>query len=1256
MITRLTTTIRCALLLAPLVPGLAAEETPSQPKPNIVYLLADQWRASATGYAGDPNVRTPNLDRLAKESLNFCNAVSVLPVCTPHRAALMTGRYPTSTGMFLNDAHLPDQELCMAEILGAAGYATAYIGKWHLDGHGRQSCIPPERRQGWQYWKAAECDHNYHHSHYYSGGSDVKRYWEGYDAFAQTRDAQQYLRDHAGAGRPFVLMVAFGIPHFPHATAPEEFKAFYPPEKIQLPPNVPPELQARARREAQGYYAHCTALDKCIGDLLGTLEETGLSTRTIVVFSSDHGEMLGSQGVAPTQKQVAWSESAQVPFLMRVPGLVGRKVTTPITTPDVLPTLLGLTGVPIPRTVEGEDVSARLRSGRDEDRAALYMSVSPFTRGVSPDKSREYRAVRTSRYTYARSLDGPWLLFDARDSFQTNNLVGKAEHTALVMEMDARLQAQLKRVGDDFRPGRDYLAAWGYEVAAHGSVPYAATASKAQTPRRTAAAKPAVREPKSAAEKSSTTNEAPETLLCLWYDRPATDWERETLPLGNGRLGATVFGGVEQERITINEQSLWSGWPEPGNDRPGAFAALEEVRALLRDGKRAEAGKLAMAEFMSEKGYGKPDFGCYQAFGDLLLDFDKPSQPVADYRRELDLNTAMSRVSYRIGGTKFQREAFCSHPDQALVLRLSSSAKGQISFRLGMTTPHTTSRVVVRDNELIMSGQVATPDGSPEGMKFEARIVLRAEGGELKADGNRLVLKGADAATVLLVGATNYKLEYPRYLDSPPDERNVTTLDVLRQTSWAQLREAHVADYQRLFHRVALELEGASQTTLPTDERLARYRKSRDDRGLEVLLFQYGRYLLISSSRPGGLPANLQGLWNNSTKPPWNCDYHLNINLQMNYWPAGPANLAECALPLMDWLDDLRKPGARTAEVHYHSRGWVVHHVANVWGFTSPGPARGIHMMEAESAAFICQNVWDHFAFTQDRQFLARTGWPILKGAAEFWVDNLQELDGRLTVSPSYSPEHGPLTQGTFFGIQVVDDLFRNCIEAGTILGADREFCDRLQRLRARLAPLEIGEHGQLCEWLDPDLEADVQKDKHRHHSHLFALHPGRQITPAGSPELAAAARQSLDYRGDGGTGWAVAWRMSFFARLKDGNRAWAQLSNLLAARMLPNLWDSCPPFQIDGNFGATAGIAEMLLQSHAGEIHLLPALPEAWPNGSVRGLKARGGFTVDVAWKNGAFASATVHSTGGTNVRVRHGEQLASIQLKPGQRKTLSN
>ena len=483
--------MRLQFSLALLVTGMAARSAEVRP-PNIVYLLADQWRAQATGYAGDPNVRTPNLDRLAKEGLCFRNAVSVCPVCTPYRAALMTGRYPTSTGMFLNDAFLPDAELCVAEVLKAAGYATAYIGKWHLDGHGRESFIPAERRQGWEYWKAAECDHDYNHSHYYTGDSEEKRFWDGYDAFAETKDAQQYLRDHAieTRGRPFVLVVAYGEPHFPHGTAPAEYRAMYPAEKIKLPPNVPEAMQTRARQEAQGYYAHCTALDKCVGDLLATLTETGLEKSTIVVFTSDHGEMLGSHGCPPTMKQVPWNESAHVPFLLRYPAIRaarGRVVNTPITTPDILPTLLGLAAVAIPKTVEGEDLSKLIRRGREAgERAALYMGVAPFG---PREFAREYRAIRTSRYTYIRDLDGPWLLFDdEEDPYQMDNLAAKPEGRALQEKLDARLRAALKRIGDDFRPARSYIEEWGYDVAPYGSVPYGPNA-KPQSPKR----KPAVK-------------------------------------------------------------------------------------------------------------------------------------------------------------------------------------------------------------------------------------------------------------------------------------------------------------------------------------------------------------------------------------------------------------------------------------------------------------------------------------------------------------------------------------------------------------------------------------------------------------------------------------------------------------------------------------------------------------------------------------------------------------------------------------------
>ncbi len=443
-------------------------------RPNVLYLLTDQWRASATGYAGDANVKTPHLDRLAAESVNFRNAVSVCPVCTPHRAALLTGRYPTSTGMFLNDLFLPDEAACLGEIYKAAGYDTGYIGKWHLDGHGRASLVPPERRQGFVYWKAAECDHNYTHSHYYAGDAPEKRYWQGYDAFDQTRDAQEYLRGRATTDKPFVLVVSYGPPHTPHDQAPKEYRDLYPAAALRLPPNVPEAMVAGAQKEASGYYAHCTALDQCVGDLLRCLDETGLAKDTLLVFTSDHGEEMGSHGQAPGEKQRPWDESIRVPFLLRLPGArKGREMRAPINTPDILPTLLGLCGVPIPRSVEGEDLSRLVRGEQPErERAALVMSVSPF---AGYHSGLAFRGVRTSRYTYVRSVPGPWLLFDnERDPYQMNNLAKQPAYRQLQEEMDAVLQASLHRIGDPFRRRDAYLQHWGYEVDGKGCIPYGA--------------------------------------------------------------------------------------------------------------------------------------------------------------------------------------------------------------------------------------------------------------------------------------------------------------------------------------------------------------------------------------------------------------------------------------------------------------------------------------------------------------------------------------------------------------------------------------------------------------------------------------------------------------------------------------------------------------------------------------------------------------------------------------------------------------
>lgn len=452
--------------------AVSAGQSSKRGKPNIVYVLVDQWRAQAFGYAGDPNVKTPYLDKLASRSVNFETAVSVCPVCTPYRASLLTGKYPLSTGMFLNDLYLPSEELCMAEIFKSAGYDTGYIGKWHLDGHGRDQYIPRERRQGFDYWKVLECTHSYNKSYYYAGDDPTKRLWDGYDAYPQTKDAQQYIRDHAKKDKPFLLVMSYGGPHFPHDTAPDKLKAMYPPESIKLRPNVAEKRKKRACKEAQGYYAHCTALDQCVSDLYGTLEKSGIADNTIFVFTSDHGEMLGSQDQPCKQKQRPWDESILVPFLIRYPGGgagKGAKVKAPICTPDILPTLLSLAEVEIPKTVEGEDVSGYVLGKKSQDRAALFMSVSPFSWGLG----KGYRGIRTSRYTYVRDTDGPWLMYDnLLDPYQMRNLLGQEGYDDLQKELEGKLQAKLKETGDKLLPKEHYIKEWGYKVNKGGAIGY----------------------------------------------------------------------------------------------------------------------------------------------------------------------------------------------------------------------------------------------------------------------------------------------------------------------------------------------------------------------------------------------------------------------------------------------------------------------------------------------------------------------------------------------------------------------------------------------------------------------------------------------------------------------------------------------------------------------------------------------------------------------------------------------------------------
>ncbi|NEE00893.1 glycosyl hydrolase family 95 catalytic domain-containing protein [Phytoactinopolyspora halotolerans] len=737
------------------------------------------------------------------------------------------------------------------------------------------------------------------------------------------------------------------------------------------------------------------------------------------------------------------------------------------------------------------------------------------------------------------------------------------------------------------------------------------------------------------------TSEPPD--LILRYDEPATSWESHGLPIGNGHLGAVIFGGIGTERIQFNEKTLWSGGPSDdydytyGNWTSERPDALGEARRLVEDDVEVAPERIASLLGQSKVGYGS-----YSTFGELRLDFGDPEGPV-DYARELDIRNSVASVRYTDSGVGYTREYLASHPDGVLVVRLTADQPASLTFDLSQTIPPGRSNTTVRREEVGERDARLTVAGNLDDnqLRFESQLRVVAEGGTVGGTDTTVRVAGADAVTILLAAGTDYAPAYPDYRGEDPHDRVTGTVDDAARTPYPELRDAHVADYRELFDRFRLDL-GQQAPELTTDELLAAYGAGELDpagaRYLEVLYAQYGRYLLISSSRPGTLPANLQGVWAQGVSNPWSADYHVNINLQMNYWPAELTNLAETAEPLHDFIDALRAPGAASAEEMFDARGWVVQNETNPFGYT------GVHDWPTafwfpEANGWLCRHLWEHYLFTRDEEFLRERAYPIMKGAAEFWLDFLVEdrRDGSLVVSPSYSPEHGPYTAGAAMSQQIVWDLLTSTIEAAETLDADHAFRAELHKALDALDPgLRIGSWGQLQEW---KTDIDDPDNDHRHVSHLYALHPGNQISPATTPDYTAAAEVSLNARGDGGTGWSKAWKVNFWARLLDGDRAHKMLREQLVHSTLPNLWDTHPPFQIDGNFGGTAGVAEMLVQSHTDAIEILPAVPDSWPDGAFDGLRARGAATVGATWSAGALVEARITADRDGALSVRHAQ-----------------
>lgn len=746
---------------------------------------------------------------------------------------------------------------------------------------------------------------------------------------------------------------------------------------------------------------------------------------------------------------------------------------------------------------------------------------------------------------------------------------------------------------------------------------------------------------------------------------PDANWESQSLPIGNGSIGANIMGSIEAERITFNEKTLWRGGP---NTSKGAEAywnvnkqsahVLDEIRQAFSEGDQKKAAMLTRKNFNSEVPYEsnreKPfRFGNFTTMGEFYVETGLSAVNMSGYKRILSLDSALAVVQFKKDDVAYERSYFISYPANVMAIRFKADRPGKQNLTFSYApNPVSTGSMTTDGN----NGLTYTAHLDNNGMQYVVRIHATTKGGTLSNADGKITVKDADEVVFLVTADTDYKINFDPDFKDPKTYVEVNPVETTRQwmdnavsMGYDVLFKQHYDDYATLFNRVKLQLNPDQQSAnLPTAKRLQNYRKGQPDFYLEELYYQFGRYLLIASSRPGNMPANLQGIWHNNVDGPWRVDYHNNINIQMNYWPACPTNLNECTLPLVDFIRTLVKPGQKTAQAYFGTRGWTASISANIFGFTAPLESEDMSWnFNPMAGPWLATHIWEYYDYTRDKKFLKETGYDLIKSSAQFATDFLwRKPDGTYTAAPSTSPEHGPIDEGTTFVHAVIREILLDAIEASKVLGVDSKERKQWQEVLAHLAPYKVGRYGQLMEW---SKDIDDPKDEHRHVNHLFGLHPGHTLSPITTPDLAKAARVVLEHRGDGATGWSMGWKLNQWARLQDGNHAYKLFGNLLKNGTLDNLWDTHPPFQIDGNFGGTAGITEMLLQSHMGFIQLLPALPDAWKDGSISGICAKGNFEVDMSWKNGQLAEATVFSKAGEPCTVRYGDKTLSFKTSKG-------